>query len=124
MESKPLELNEKLRQIREAKKMTQRELADSMGYAITAVSSIETGANNCTPDALRLFREALDIKHLPLLESERQSYKDKGYNVYNFIIDRKLEEAKELLSESTRLITKHKKVWQSTAYMEKREYHN
>jgi len=28
MEKKPLELNEKLRQIREAKKMTQKEIAD------------------------------------------------------------------------------------------------
>ena len=104
MGEKPLGLNDKLRQIREAKKMTQREIADFTGYGVTAVSSIETGVNKCTADAERLFREALGIRHLPLHEHERQSFKDKGHRVYNFISDRKLKEAKDLLSEMSGIV--------------------
>ena len=104
MEFKPLELNEKLRQIREAKGMLQRELAYATGYTTTAVSSIETGANNCTSDALRLFRAGLGIEHLPLFESERQTFKEKGYKVCALIDNRKVKEAKELLGEMSGIV--------------------
>jgi len=97
--NEPLPLGEKLRQVRQARKMSQKKVAEATKYAISSISHIEVGRIDCDPDILLLIRKALGIEKMPLLDPERKVFKDKLLAFYDLILEWKHEEAKEMQEE-------------------------
>jgi len=97
--NKTLPIGEKLKQVREARGMTQKEVAAVAMYSAPSISSIEAGRMDCEADGLLLVRKALNIEKMPLLESERKVFKDKLLIFCDLILDWKIEEAKEMQEE-------------------------
>jgi transcriptional regulator with XRE-family HTH domain len=60
-------LGEKLRGIREAAHLTQKEVAEAAGVHINYYARIERGEENPTYDKLQDIKKALKIKSLDLL---------------------------------------------------------
>jgi len=66
-----LHIGVKIKAIRKAKNMTQKQLSKQIPLSQSVISQIESGNTECPPDILRLIKTALDIENAPLLESER-----------------------------------------------------
>ncbi len=60
------ELGEKLRQAREAAKMTQQEVATAAGVHVNFYARVERGEENPSFDKLRSILRVLEIKSLDL----------------------------------------------------------
>jgi len=76
--------------------MSQETLARAAYFNRGTLSQIELGNQDCPDDILIAIRRALEIEDLPIKESERDDYKDRLYEWYNVIGERRLNEAKEL----------------------------
>jgi transcriptional regulator with XRE-family HTH domain len=61
------QLGEKLRSIREAARLTQKEVAEAAGLHVNYYARIERGEENPTYDKLQDIKKALKIKSLDLL---------------------------------------------------------
>jgi transcriptional regulator with XRE-family HTH domain len=62
-----------LRQLREAKILSQEQLADIAGLHRTYVSSVERGERNVTIDSMEKLAEALDIDLRELLKPQNET---------------------------------------------------
>ena len=60
-------LGEKLRNIREASRLTQKEVADAAGIHVNYYARIERGEENPTYDKLLDLKKALKLKSLDVL---------------------------------------------------------
>jgi len=98
-DNETLPLGEKLRQVRQARKMSQKLVAIPALYTIGQISHIEKGRATCNADTLLKIREVLGIEKMPLFEPERKVFKDKLCAFYDLISEWKLDEAKEMREE-------------------------
>ena len=66
----PAQLLTRLREIRQAKKLSQQEVADRIGLSQQQVQRLETGAQELTVRLLPAFAEALGVSVADLLPEE------------------------------------------------------
>ena len=97
-------LREKLKAIREARGLSQDDLAKLVNLTRSMVNQAESGKQDYSSESLILVREALGANSLPLLEHERKSYSTRLYIFLELVTSRKFEEARQIqknLSEIT-----------------------
>ena len=88
---------QKMRAIRQALKMTQRDLAVAMNYGASTIDNYENGRKRVTKEVDKAFRKATDTADVPFTDDEIADFKEKrlyGWNnTINFGI---MKQAKEL----------------------------
>lgn len=70
---KPQNIGEKLKRIREEKKLTQRELAMKMGVSASTVGMYEQGRRVPDAEALRRMADALDVSVDALMRDKSET---------------------------------------------------
>ena len=73
----PLSLGEKLRYIRNAKELSQENIAHDVGTTKQQISRIENGQVECSPKMLVAIKQALGIEQAPLLKHELEIYRNR-----------------------------------------------
>jgi len=91
-----LPLGEKLKQIRNARKLTQEQVGAFVKYTGSNISFIESGRITCDPEILPTIRKFLKVDKMPLFESERPSFKYELSKLYNHTSEREFEAANEI----------------------------
>jgi len=90
---KTFSLGEKLKQMREAKGISQVKLAEAIAYSASRLSQIENDECPCQPDVLMAIKKALNLEGVPLYDVERQGFKDKLYRWHSIISNGDIENA-------------------------------
>lgn len=67
-------LNQRIRKIREAKNLTQEELAAKCGMSASAYGQIERNASKSTYDTLVKIANALEVSIIFLVDIENESF--------------------------------------------------
>jgi len=91
-----LSLAEKLKQIRIARGVTQEKLAEDIGYSAPMINHFENGRSECKPNILMMIKKYLGLEGMPLLEPEREGFRDRLYIWLELINNQQMDKAKEM----------------------------
>jgi tetratricopeptide (TPR) repeat protein len=94
-----LSVEEKIKQIRESKDITQSALSDILGCGNATVSRIENGKAKYTGEQLKEVRKFLGVEDAPLLDSEIEDFKKRLYFFRDYVKDWRIYEARKLREE-------------------------
>ena len=90
-----LTISQKIKNLREEKKLPQYIIADALGISHAKASLLETGSREYSYEELELVKKHLGISKAPLTQFELEVFKEKLYAWLDCIRDGHFEEAKK-----------------------------
>ncbi|MCL2362108.1 MAG: helix-turn-helix transcriptional regulator [Defluviitaleaceae bacterium] len=91
-----LPIGEKIKLIRNAKGLSQENVAKAVNSSESTLSRIEQGQAECSTEMLTAIKEYLSIKNAPLFEHELKIYEDQLWVLNDLTNARRLTDAKDM----------------------------
>ena len=99
-----LPIGEKIRQIRQAKGLSQDNLAKNVGKSKALISRLERGESEFDNETLTAIKKALGIEKAPLTERELEIYWERLWGWHAFVHARRMDKAKGAQEELKQII--------------------
>jgi len=100
-----LSLGEKIRQIRNAKGISQENMARAINSNQPFIHRLEHGQVECSDEMLESIRRFLEIKNAPLFENELKIYRDRIWLWDDIISAHRIDEAKVMENELSSILS-------------------